>query len=385
MHVAIDASNVRFGGGVTHLSRLLAAAAPQKLGIEKVSVWASQATAATFPERPWLEVCHPFWVESGLIGRIVGQQFRLPAELLSQNCDILFSPGGTLPRDLATPAVTMSQNMLPFDGSEAARFGIPSLMWLKLKLLRVAQGHSFRRADGVIFLTQYAKAAVNQSIGNLNNQMTCIPHGIEQRFLHPPRAQRALDECSSANPFRLLYVSITMPYKHQIPVVYAVKNLRDRGLPVEIQFVGVPWGSYGRLLRKEIDRLDPEGRFLHWSGGLPFEQLHEVYLNADAFVFASSCENLPNIMIEAMAAGLPIASSNRGPMPEVLGDAGVYFDPDSNESIAAALATLILSTQMRADLAESAWQRAANYSWERCAQDTFAFIADTAHKARTRR
>jgi glycosyltransferase involved in cell wall biosynthesis len=316
-------------------------------------------------------------VESGLAGRTFAQQRRLPAELLAMGCDVLFSPGGTLPAKLPVPAVTMSQNMLPFEPREAARFGVLTAMWLKMKMLRQSQGRSFTRADGVIFLTQYAMDTVHRTLGQLKGKQALVPHGIERRFLCKPRPQRSLADCSFGAPFRLLYVSIAMPYKHQIAVAHAVNNLRNRGIPVEIQFVGAPWGSYGRRLRMELDRLDVAGNFLHWSGELPFEQLHEVYMKADAFVFASSCENLPNIMIEAMAAGLPIASSSLGPMPEVLGEAGVYFVPDDIASIARALEQLMNDPALRTRMAELAFARASEYSWEKCADVTFRFLAET--------
>lgn len=384
MHVGIDASNLRLGGGVTHLSRMLTVAQPETVGIDKVTVWACKAMAATLPDHPWLKVCHAPWVESGLVTRMFSQQFKLPSELKSHGCDILFSPGGTLPRRLTIPSVTMSQNMLPFEPVEAARFGVFSAMWLKMKLLRISQGRSFRQADGLIFLTRYARDSVGRSLGNFPEQVALIPHGIEPRFSSAPKRQRALSECTLDRPFRLLYVSIAMPYKHQIAVARAVSTLRGQGVPLEINFIGPSWGRYGRMLRSELDRMDKESKFMHWAGAMPFEQLHEEYLSADAFVFASSCENLPNIMIEAMAAGLPIASSNRGPMPEVLGNAGLYFNPDSVDSIAQALEALMEDAPLRATLAESAWKKALEYSWERCAQDTFAFIVDTANKVQCR-
>ncbi|MDO9318870.1 MAG: glycosyltransferase family 1 protein [Gammaproteobacteria bacterium] len=377
MHVGIDASNLRQGGGVTHLSRLLSSAEPGKSGIDKISVWACRATAALLPARPWLEICSPAWVESGLVGRTLSQQRRLPRELLDKGCDVLFSPGGTLPANVPIPTVTMSQNMLPFEPREAARFGVLTAMWLKMQMLRQSQGRSFKRADGVIFLTQYAMDTVHRALGSLSGRQALVPHGIERRFLYNPRPQRSRADCNFEAPFRFLYVSIAMPYKHQIAVAHAVSNLRNRGMPVEIQFVGAPWGSYGRRLRMELDKLDVAGNFLHWSDELPFEQLHEVYLKADAFVFASSCENLPNIMIEAMAAGLPIASSSLGPMPEVLGDAGVYFSPDDIASIACALEQLMNDPALRARMAELAFAKASEYSWEKCADDTFHFLAET--------
>ena len=106
---------------------------------------------------------------------------------------------------------------------------------------------------------------------------------------------------------------------------------------------------------------------------------------AEVFVYASSCENLPNILIEAMAAGLPIASSSRGPMPEVLGDAGLYFDPEDPAGLALRLRELAESHELRASLAQRAFERAAGYRWDRCAEQTFAFLAEVLRESQGER
>lgn len=380
LHLGIDATNIRQGGGITHLSQLLQAGDPIAAGIGRVTVLANQATAAALPERSWLSKVSSPWMESSLPRRMLGQQFQLPHALKAAGCDVLFSPGGTLPVWSMVPAVTMSQNMLPFEPAEAARFGSWSLMRLKMRLLRYSQGRSFQSADGLIFLTEYAKAVVSQELAIVDCPTTLISHGIENRFLQKPRPQRPLVDCTVNNPFKVLYVSILMPYKHQVQVAHAAHLLRKDGIPIEVRFVGAPWGKYGHQFKALLNELDPEHRFLLWSGAEPFEVLHGFYQRADAFVFASSCENLPNILIEAMAAGLPIISSNRGPMPEVLNDAGIYFDPESSISIADALRRLAEDVSLRSRLAELAWYKAQAYSWERCANETFKFIAQVAKK-----
>jgi len=380
IHLGIDATNIRLGGGITHLSQLLLAGDPFAAGIVRVTVWSSQATAAALPDRPWLVKLSAPWMDASLPRRMLGQQFQLPLLLKTAGCDVLFSPGGTLPVWPRVPAVTMSQNMLPFEPLEAARFGRWSWMQLKMQLLRYSQSRSFRRADGLIFLTRYAQRAVFHALGSLPCTTALIPHGIEPRFLQAPRPLRSITECTNANPFRVLCVSILMPYKHQIEAAQAVHFLRAQGLPIELRLIGASWGKYGRQFRAVLDGLDPEHEFLLWSGAEPFEALHGFYQRADAFVFSSSCENLPNILIEAMASGLPIASSDRGPMPEVLGDAGVYFDPEVSESIAKALRRLALNDSLRSHLAELAWHKAQAYSWESCARDTFEFIARVAQQ-----
>lgn len=381
LHLGIDATNIRQGGGLTHLSQLLQASDPIAEGIGRVTVLANQATAAALPVRPWLFKVSSPWMDASLLRRMFGQQFQLPHTIKEAGCDVLFSPGGTLPAWAPIPVVTMSQNMLPFEPAEAGRFGRWSLMRLKMRLLRYSQGRSFRRANGLIFLTGYAQVAVTHALGGVLCSTALIPHGIEQRFLQPPRLQRSLMDCTAGNPFRVLYVSILMPYKHQVEVARAASLLRAEGIPIELRFIGASWGDYGHQFKALLDELDPERKFLLWSGAAPFEALHGLYQRADAFVFASSCENLPNILIEAMASGLPIASSDRGPMPEVLGDAGAYFNPEVPASIASALRQLATDVSLRSKLAESAWHKAKAYSWERCARDTFKFIAQAAqHK-----
>ncbi len=378
LHLGIDASNIRQGGGITHLSQLLDAADPQAAGIDRVTAWVWPPVAAALPKRPWLRLRASPWLEARLPLRMLGQLFALPGELRAAGCDVLFSPGGTLPPWSPVPTVTMSQNMLPFEPSEADLFGRWSPMRAKMHLLRLSQARSFRSAGGLIFLTEYARSAVSSAMGGSTGRSALIPHGIEPRFRIEPRPQRRLEDCSVARPLRLLYVSILMPYKHQYEVASAVAQLRAQGLPVEITFIGAPWGQYGRNFPALIARLDPAGAFLHWTGAQPFDTLHLQYQDADAFVFASSCENLPNILIEAMAAGLPIACSDRGPMPEVLGGAGVYFDPGQPSSIADALRLLAGDAALRARIAALAGERAKPYLWERCARDTLAFIADVA-------
>jgi len=382
MHLAIDASNIRQGGGVTHLSQLLSAAEPGDAGIHQITVWACTATLAQLPDKPWLTKHSLAWTESGLFRRLLGQQLLLGREIALRGCNALFSPGGTVPVRVQVPVVTMSQNMLPFEPEEAIRFGRWSWMRLKMWLLRQSQGRSFKKADGLIFLTEYAREGVSRWLGRSAGMQALVPHGIEPRFAADPKLQRHARDYSFDKPFTFLYVSILMPYKHQIEVAKAASVLRQAGSPVRVKFVGADWGRYGQQFRETLRQLDPKDEFLIWPGGLPFSALHSEYQDADAFIFASSCENLPNILIEAMTAGLPIACSKSGPMPEVLGNAGVYFDPVQTQDIAEAMRTLVNSADLRGQLAAQAKELSRAYSWQRCAKDTFEFIAAVAASRR---
>ena len=382
MILGIDASNLGPGGSMTHLTNLLAVARPAAHGIGRVRVWGGSANLARLPERPWLEKVALPELDGGLLRRLLWQRFGLPA-LAREGCDVLFVPGGNARPGGFHPLVTMSRNMLPFAWPELRRYGA-SYMTARLLLLRFGQSRTFAHADGLIFLTGYARQAVGR-VARLPARVTVIPHGVEERFRLAPRPARPLAECSAERPLRALYVSIVDVYKHQDHVARAVHALRAEGLPLAIDFVGPAYAPALARFQATLGELDPSGHALRYVGAMPFAKLHELYADAELFVFASSCENMPNVLLEGMAAGLPIACSNRGPMPEVLGGAGVLFDPERPAEIAAALRRLAEDAALRSRLAAAASARAREFSWQRCAEDTLAFIARVANEARSLR
>lgn len=370
--IGIDAANLRGGGGVTHLVELLCAAQPASLGIERVVVWGGTPTLKALDNRPWLVKRNPPALDKGLLQRTLWQRYRLSQAAHDEGCDVLFVPGGSYAGNFH-PVVTMSQNLLPFEMPELRRYGW-TLFTIKLLLLRLMQSRSFQKTDGVIFLTEYARDVVLSVTGKLRGQTCIVPHGLNARFNMAPKPQRSIDDYDDAHPYRVLYVSIIDQYKHQWHVVEAVAALRKRGMPIALDLVGPAYLPALQRLNATLDRADAERRWVHYHGVIAFDALHHHYAQADLGLFASSCENMPNILLETMASGLPIACSNRGPMPEVLGEAGVFFDPEQPEDIARALRELIESPQFRTELAQASYECAQQYSWHHCADETFGFL-----------
>lgn len=338
--------------------------------------WGGSKTLAMLDDRPWLEKLNPPELDQGLMTRTLWQHFRLSRAAQNAKCDLLFVPGGSYSGSFA-PVVTMSQNLLPFEWPELRRYGW-SPTSARLMLLRWMQSRSFRCSDGVIFLTKYAKDYVLSIIGKSPERIAVIPHGLNPRFRIAPQPQLPISEYSEQHPFRLIYVSIINRYKHQWHVVEAVAKLRRTALPIVLDLIGPAYPPALARLNKTIARFDPKGEWVRYHGEIPYADLHQKYMEADLGIFASSCETFGIILLETMAAGLPIACSNRGPMPEVLGDAGVYFDSEDPDDIASALRELIDSPDLRARLAKSSFERAQTYSWQRCANETFGFLAEVA-------
>ena len=374
MKLGIDASNLSVrGGGATHLRGVLSGGDPRDFGIHRVIVFAGQEMLHTMPDRPWLESAHHRWLDGGLLKRTLWQSCRLTSELRRHGCDGLLAPCGNYTGSFR-PYVAMSHNLLLFEPRERARFGL-SLMRLKFAILGAVQRQCFAEADGMIMISQYAKMCIRAALQRNLNDMPVIYHGVGDQFRQSPRPQLPMNEYSAERPFRLLYVSTVSVYKHQDQLLRAFARLVDEGYPIRLDLVGGAYAPALRRLRRLLDKLPEAAERVTYHGSVPITEVHRFYRQADGFVFASSCENMPNILVEAMHAGLPIACSQRGPMPEILGHRGWFFSPDSVDSIYGAVKELLDDQRQRAAHAASAATAAGQFTWAACANQTFDYLA----------
>ena len=351
--IGIDATNLRLGGGRTHLTELLRAADPHRDQFHSICVWGSNETLDKIDDRSFINKKAVPELERGLFSRIIWQFFFLHEEVKKARCDVLFSPGGVLGRKFR-PSVTMSRNMLPFDNRELLRYGF-SWMTLKMFLLKFFQSKGFRRADGVIFLTGYAAKKVLEQVGPVNGLTTVIPHGLNPTFLISEGALAKKTERCFGDEVRIVYVSTVDVYKHQWGVVEGVAEARKvSGLNFKLDLAGPYYPPALRKLQAAMMQHDPDSEWVRYLGQIDYHNINTLYAQAHIGVFASSCENMPNILLETMASGLPVISSNYGPMPEILGNAGLYFDPEQPDTLAKALLQLFSSEDVMHRLAAAA-------------------------------
>ena len=376
--IGIDAANIRLGGGVTHLSEILAGVDIHALNIGKIIVWAGKKTVEQLPSYPWLQKISPPPLDGNLFSRAFWQAFRLSSAAKAQHCDVLLVPGGSYVGNFK-PVVTISQNLLPFEWTEIVR-NQSIFSTIKMLILRKVQSYSFRRSDGVIFLTQYAKDRVLSVVGNICALTTVIHHGFNRRFDRAPKPQRPMNDYSFDEPLNILYVSNIDAYKHQTEVVEAIDQLRQKGFPISLTMIGPAIPRYLSQLNSVLDRRDPQHAWAKYLGQVPYEDLPAYYQKADIGLFASSCETFGIILLEKMSAGLPVACSSKSAMPEILKDTGVYFDPDNVIDIELTLERFISQEQLRADKSAASFIESKNYQWVKCAQETFAFVANIARK-----
>lgn len=373
MRLAIDASNLGLGGGTTHLKELINCIDDRMPEISAVVVFSSKAVLDQLMDHPVLQKVTFPELNGGLVARIGFQLSKYDRCIAAYKCDLLFSITGDYTGKLR-PLVGMSQNMLLYDRHLWKDFGQVRetlRMWLNFEKQRVC----FKHADGIIFLSNHAMSVVCNQLNISVQRKALIHHGISSRFRRKVKPQLPLTSYSTDQPFRLLYVSTVHSYKKQWKVVEAVAQLRKNGYPLELHLVGsVIFKPAGQILTKTIQAVDPERTFIKEHNWINYEMVHELYQSADAFVFASECENMPNILIEAMSAGLPIVCSDRAPMPEFVGDHAYYFNPRNADSIATALEEMLLHPKQREEKAALSYLASEKYDWSSTAQQTFRFL-----------
>lgn len=370
--LGIDASNIRGGGGLTHLIAFLKHLDIEPSAIDRLIIWGATSVLDQLPTSPFLVKVHHSFLNRGLFFRLLWQFFIFKKQARS-TCDLLLYPGGNAFYK-KIPYVIMNRNLLPFMYSELSRYRF-SFVTLRLILLRYSQLYSYKKSIGVVFLSEYAK----QKVLKLTrvHHATIIPHG-RSTFSLPVSTPVS----SVRKGFKLLYVSIIDVYKHHLEVLSAVSMLRERGVLIELELIGPAYKPALRRLQKAIQFYDPGKSYITYTPFLPHDLILKRYYESDAFIFASSCETFGQILLEAMAAKLPIVCANRTAMPEILGDAGLYFDPENPGDIAEKIQMLYHDPSLRQQLAEKAYQRSLQYDWGKCAKETLDYITSSYERYR---
>ena len=266
MIIGIDASILLLGGGRTHIVELLRAADPLEHNFKRIVVWGSSLTLALIEDRPWLTKVPVPALDQGLLARTFWQFWHLSREAKNRNCSVILIPGGNYIGTFS-PVAVMSRNLLPFEMREAARYGI-SKTFIRLLLLRYAQGRSFRRADGVIFLSEYALKIVSSLSGPFLGIKEVIPHGVGRQFFAAKDSRDLITgDAISERPnreIRLIYVSNIEPYKHQTTLIKSVSQLRiEHDVDLRLTIVGPGDRRALRLMTTVIQSIDPTGDVEH--------------------------------------------------------------------------------------------------------------------------
>jgi glycosyltransferase involved in cell wall biosynthesis len=374
INVFIDATNIGAGGGITHLTELITHFDSRLYGM-RLTICASRKVLNKIPKVFNVEKVTHGLLNRSLISRILFQVFYLDRLIVSSNSDILFSLTGDYFGSFRF-VVGMSRNMILYNEEVLASISsFKEKMRFRINYLK--QRTCFRRAAGILFISEYARETVLTKLGLKNKNVKVVYHGVSNRFLLGLNKNIPTWGFSkSSDSINLLYISTVHIYKYQWNVIYAVNRIRkELGVDLTITLVGdIIYAPAGKLLYKAIQDVKGNGDFVNFLGHVSYEVIHDMYLNASGVIFASSCENMPNTLIEGMASGLPVICSNRSPMPEFLKRGGFYFDPESIESIVFAIKDFLSNGDKRISTVSMNLEEVKKYSWNDTAKETFGYL-----------
>jgi glycosyltransferase involved in cell wall biosynthesis len=233
-------------------------------------------------------------------------------------------------------------------------------------LRRLTYDRAARQAAAVITPSDYSARRVTEVLELPADRVTTVPSGIDHERFTPvpgPDDRALLARLGLARPF-LFYPANLWPHKNHERLLRAFASVSGHDL--ELVLTGRTYGRLSRLteLAQELGL----GARVRHLGFVEPEEVPALYRAARAVVFPSLYEGFGGPPLEAMACGCPVAASTRASLAEVCGDAAVSLEPESVESIAAAIERVVTDEALRLDLEQRGLRRAAGFSWERAAE-----------------
>ena len=176
----------------------------------------------------------------------------------------------------------------------------------------------------------------------------------------------------------LAYVGGFNRHKNVIQLLRAMPEVLKRRPDVKLAIVGRTTGArfWDNVddLQRETTASDDLRESVTFTGEIDDEDLNLLLNTSDALVFPSLWEGFGLPAVEAMSCGTPVLASNRGSLPEVVGDGGLYYDPESVDELIAAADRLLSSDELRSELSHRALKQASEFSWDKgaeLAEDSF--------------
>ncbi|MBC7231508.1 MAG: glycosyltransferase family 4 protein [Actinobacteria bacterium] len=310
-----------------------------------------------------------------VLGRAPGltwRHLRLPLAMHRDGVDLHFSPSYFLPLLKVCPSVVVVHDITfkvhPEWFAADKRFRFDDLFWREV-----------RRAERIVTVSEHSRGDIVRLLEVEPSRVTVIPEAADP-FFRPVRDEALLEEVRSRYGLgrEFLFTAGAIHTRRNLERLIEAVSLasRELGRELELLILGMPapftppvdiWGT--------ARRCGMEGRLKHLEY-VSDEDLLLLYNACGAFVYPSLYEGFGLPVIEAMACGAPVACSKVTSLPEVAGEAALYFDPENVEDMARAVSRLAGDAALREDLSRAGMSRAASFSWRRAAEETRRVFAE---------
>jgi glycosyltransferase involved in cell wall biosynthesis len=371
MKICLDARGNHFGGVYTYtrsLLRRLPAVAPDLEFVVLVDDW--QAAEGNLAVSEMSSIVIP---EMTPLKMVRWNNIELPKLLAREDCDLyhgLKHFGLRYPRN--------HECRMMWTLHSASWWEMPELVSLKERLFwRNYYSIGARRLDAVVCVSQSDKNSFVNAVGVDESKVFVTHLAADTRFapVLDPAVQRTVRETFRLPPYFILFVGTIYPFKNLEAVIEAFTRARQLGEDdLHLVLVGGVSPSYGEQYKHSLQALARNlgvTEYVHWTGSIDAE-LPAIYSMARALLFPSKFESFGQPVLEAMACGTPVITSNAAALPEVVGTAGMMRAHDDIAGLAEDLMSVLKDGPIRSSLIEKGYSRAKMFSRERCAQETAA-------------
>lgn len=319
--------------------------------------------------------------------RILWDQVGLPLTAITKRLDVLWTPAFSAPR-FPKPTVMTAHDIYGVMYPEA--FSGPAKKYWTGTIPK-----SMKRADHLVCISDYTMATIHDELGVPESKMTVVPNAVGSEFkvLDKPdeveQVEAHLHELGVSTPF-VLTVGTVEPRKNYERLVDAFVFANRKAManrpgtqaketpPVQLVIVGKKGWEYEAVFQK-IQKYHLDKAVL-WLDYVTQEQLVSLYNACLFFIMPSIFEGFGMPPLEAMSCGAPVAVAQNTSMPEVVGEAGVLFDPFDVDNIRDRINLLLSNADLRRSLSRKSLERAQEFSWEKTAAATLAVLRNAAQK-----
>jgi glycosyltransferase involved in cell wall biosynthesis len=317
----------------------------------------------------------------------------LADERWADEVDIVSSPILTLPMTKAVSELTLigmladrqradvihSVAMIgPVHSRAASVVSIPDVTWWRdpstvprpTRLLwRTFVPIGARHARRIITYSRTAAEEISEDLSISLSRIDVVPLGPGTTASTAPRsgAELRVEWDLGPGPI-LLAISGLSPHKNVDTLVKAMPQIRERRPDAVLVVPGNPT-DYGAKLTARARALGVDSS-IRFPGWIDAARLEGLYRESSCLVFPSRREGFGLPILEAMGRGLPVVCARASAIPEVAGDAALYFDPESSEELASAVGQILSDDGLALRLAAAGRRRAAEFSWRRAAKET---------------
>jgi len=290
----------------------------------------------------------------------LSQQWAVPAVLRRYGASLYHSLYYLMPYGPRVPTVVTIYDLIPL----RMPYHVPPPTRI---LFRVFVKMALRTACHVVVISEATRRDLLARYRLPGERVTVIPLAVDPAFRPQPReVVRALCARFDLPDRYVLYVGSNKPHKNLVRLVEAWVRMQPRSFPLVIAGY---WSDAHPEVGRRIEELGL-GSAVRLVGPVREEDLPALYSGALLFAFPSEYEGFGLPVLEAMACGVPVVAANVSSLPEVAGDAALFVDPRDLDALAQGMDDLVGNEGLRKHLAEKGLERAREFSWERCAEQT---------------